>query len=127
MIPELGRSPGEGIDYPLQYSWASFVAQLVKSLPAMRETGFDPWVGKIHWRRDRLPTPLFLGFLCGSAGKESACNVRDHVLSLAVEIKESKMRACRAIGPGHLKAQLHVISSVPGLMLSVSSTVHRER
>ena len=29
----------------------------------------------IHWRRDRLPTPVFLGFPCGSAGKESACNV----------------------------------------------------
>ena len=33
--------------------------------------------GKIHWRRDRLPTPVFLGFPCGSAGKESACNVGD--------------------------------------------------
>ena len=30
MIPGLGRSPGEGIGYPLQYSWASFVAQMVK-------------------------------------------------------------------------------------------------
>ena len=35
------------------------------------------WVGKIHWRRDRLPTPVFLGFPAGSAGKESACNVGD--------------------------------------------------
>ena len=33
-----GRSPGEGIGYPLQYSWASLVAQLVKNLPAMWET-----------------------------------------------------------------------------------------
>ena len=33
-------------------------------------------VGKIH-RRDRLPTPVFLGFPCGSAGKESALNVGD--------------------------------------------------
>ena len=39
---------------------ASLVAQMVKNLPAMRETGFDPWVGKIPWRRDRLPTPVFL-------------------------------------------------------------------
>ena len=38
---------------------------------------FDPWVLKIHWRRDRLPTPLFLGFPGGSAGKESACNAGD--------------------------------------------------
>ena len=34
-------------------------------------------VRKIPWRRNRLPTPLFLGFPCGSGGKESACNVRD--------------------------------------------------
>ena len=38
MIPGLGRSTGEGIGYPLQCSWASLVAQLVKSLPAMQET-----------------------------------------------------------------------------------------
>ena len=37
-IPEEGGSPGEGIGYPLQYSWASLVAQLVKNLPTMRET-----------------------------------------------------------------------------------------
>ena len=35
------------------------------------------WVRKIPWRRDRLPTKLFSGFPCGSAGKEPACNVRD--------------------------------------------------
>ena len=34
----LGRSAAEGIGYPLQYSWASLVAQLVKNLPAMQET-----------------------------------------------------------------------------------------
>ena len=37
-IPGSGRSAGKGIGYPLQYSWASLVAQLVKTLPAMRET-----------------------------------------------------------------------------------------
>ena len=37
-IPGLGRSSGEGTGYPLQYSWVSFVAQLVKNLPAMWET-----------------------------------------------------------------------------------------
>ena len=40
-----GRSPGEGIEYPLQYSWASLVAQLVKNLPAMQET----WVQSLGW------------------------------------------------------------------------------
>ena len=38
MIPGTGRSPGEGIGYPLQYSWASLVAQTVKNLLAIRET-----------------------------------------------------------------------------------------
>ena len=37
-IPGSGRSPGEGIGYPLQYSWTVLVAQLVKNLPAMQET-----------------------------------------------------------------------------------------
>ena len=39
--------------------------------------GFDSWAWKIPWRRDRLPTPVFLGFPGGSAGKESGCNVGD--------------------------------------------------
>ena len=43
--PGLGRSPGEGIGYPLQYSRASLVAQLVKILPAVRET----WVQSVGW------------------------------------------------------------------------------
>ena len=55
LIPESGRSAGEGICCPLQYSWASLVAQLVKNQPIMWET----WVGKIPWRRERLPTPVF--------------------------------------------------------------------
>ena len=38
---------------------ASLVAQLVKNLPAMLETKFDPWVGKIPQRRERLPSPVF--------------------------------------------------------------------
>ena len=35
------------------------------------------WVGKIRWRRDRLPTPVFLDFPCGAAGKECTYNVED--------------------------------------------------
>ena len=41
----LGRSTGEGIGYPLQYSWASLVAQLEKNAPPMRET----WVWSLGW------------------------------------------------------------------------------
>jgi len=41
------------------YLRASLIAQLVKNLLAMQETRFDSWVGKILWRRERLPTPVF--------------------------------------------------------------------
>ena len=44
--PGLGRSAGERIGYPLQYSWASLVAQLVKNPPAVRET----WVQSLGWK-----------------------------------------------------------------------------
>ena len=44
-IPGSRRSAGEGIGYPLQYSWASLVAQLVKIMPAMWET----WVQSLDW------------------------------------------------------------------------------
>ena len=57
--------------------WASLIAQLVKNPPAMQEipVRFLGW--QICWRRDTLPTPVFLGFHCGSLGKESACNAGD--------------------------------------------------
>ena len=45
LIPRLGRSAGEGIGYPFQYSWASLAAQLVKNPPAMWET----WVPSLGW------------------------------------------------------------------------------
>ena len=43
--PGSGRFPGEGIGHPLQYSWASLVAQIVKNLPAM----WDTWVKSLGW------------------------------------------------------------------------------
>ena len=55
-ITRSGRSLGAGIGYPLQYSWASLVAQMVKNLPTMLKT----WVEKIPWRREWQPTPVFL-------------------------------------------------------------------
>ena len=45
MTPGLGSSHGEGIGYPLQYSWASLVAQMVKNPPAVQET----WVQFLDW------------------------------------------------------------------------------
>ena len=72
--------------------WASQVAQLVKNLPAMLETPFNSWVRKFPWRRDRLPTPVFLDFPGDSTGKESSCNVRDWGLTPALG---------KSLGGGH--------------------------
>ena len=63
-IPGYGRSAGEGIGYPLQYSWTPLVAQVINNLPAMWET----WVQSMGWegkgkfdpgRRERPLTPVF--------------------------------------------------------------------
>ena len=54
-IPGSRRSTGEGIGYPLQHSWASLLAQLVKKIRLQRRR---PWVGKIPWRRERLFPPV---------------------------------------------------------------------
>ena len=58
-------------------------AQLVKKKKKThlqcRRPWFNSWVSKSHWRRDRLPTPVFLGFPFGSAGKQSTCDVGDLV------------------------------------------------
>ena len=64
----LNTSPNGGV---------SLVAQLVNNLPAYWRPCFDSWHGKIRWRRDRLPTPVFLVFPGGSAGKASSCNAGD--------------------------------------------------
>ena len=52
---------------------ASLVAQLVKNPPAMQETRVQFLGQEDPRRRYRLPTPIFLDFHCGLAGKESAC------------------------------------------------------
>ena len=59
MIPRSVRSAAEGIGYPLQYSWASLVVQLVKNPHAMQET----WVQSLGWEdpleKGKAPTPVF--------------------------------------------------------------------
>ena len=61
LSPGLESSPEGGIGFPLQYSWASLVANMVKeSACNARKPGFDPWVGKTLWRRAWQPTPVFL-------------------------------------------------------------------
>ena len=56
-----GRSSGEGIGYPLQYSWASLVPRLVKNSPAMWET----WVWSLHWEDLEKGKATYSGILAG--------------------------------------------------------------
>ena len=55
----------------------SLIAQLVKNLPAVQKTLVQFLGWEDCWRRNKLPTPVFLVFCCGSAGKDSACNAGD--------------------------------------------------
>ena len=94
------------------YIWGSLVVQLVKNPPAMQETPFISWVGKIHWRRDRLPTPVSLSFPCGSAGKESACNVGDLGLNLELGRSPSPLRRQRLFTPVFWPREFHGLYGV---------------
>ena len=106
LIPESGRSAGERISYPPQYSWASLEAQLVKNPPAMRvDLWVDPrfrlWVGNIPWRRERLPTPVFWpgefhGLHSLWSCKES--NVTERLTFIFIHFSEQHRQA----GPGYL-------------------------
>ena len=64
-VPGLGRSAGEGIGYPLQYSWASLIAQLVKHPPAMQET----WVRSLGHLGREWPLAKILACEGGLAGR----------------------------------------------------------
>ena len=80
-FPELGKSPGEGIGYRLQYYWASLLAQMVKNLPAVWET----WIQSLGWEyplEEAMATTSV--FLPGqSHGQRSlvGCCPRDHTES----------------------------------------------
>ena len=67
-IARLGWSEVQRL--PSHLSWSRIRLQC-------RRPQFDSWIRKIPWRRYRLPTSVFLRFPCGSAGKESTCNVGD--------------------------------------------------
>ena len=89
------------------------MAQAVKNPPTMQETPelFDSWVRKIPWRRDRLPTLVFLGSPGGLAGKESTCIGGD--LGLIPGLERSPEE-----GKGHLL-------QYSGLENSMDCIVHR--
>ena len=103
-IPGLVRSPGEGIGYPLQYSWASLVSQLVKNRPAMWET----WVQSLGWKdpleKERLPTPVFWpgefqGLNSPWGRKESDMTERLSLFTFTVEIINLPALLCRVLCP----------------------------
>ena len=80
-IPGSERSAGEGIGYPLQYSWVSLVAQLVKNPPAMWETWVQSLGWEDPWRREKVPIPVFWpgefhGLCCPWGFKESGVTER---------------------------------------------------
>ena len=58
--PGSGRSPEEGVGYPLEYSWASLVTQTKRIRLQRGRPGFNPWVVKIPWRTAWQPTLVFL-------------------------------------------------------------------
>ena len=58
MIPGSGRSTGEGIGYPLQFLGLPLWLSWSRIHPQCGKPGFDPWVEKIPWRKERLPTPV---------------------------------------------------------------------
>ena len=58
---------------------------MVKNPPAMQESLVQFLGKKIPWRRNGLPTPVILGFSCGSTGRESACNAGDLSSVLGLE------------------------------------------
>ena len=75
------------------FVWASLKAQLEKNLPAVQETRLDSWGGKICWRRDRLPIPVFLGFPGVSLVKNPPAMQEIWVVSLGWEDPLEKGKA----------------------------------
>ena len=105
----LARGASERTPSPCR---ASLIAQLVQNLPAMQvpvlgwedsNPRFQSWVGKIWWRRDRLPTPVFLSLSYSSAGKEPACSVGDlgSILGLGRSPAEGKGNSLQYSGLGN--------------------------
>jgi len=65
------------ISYPPHLVWRVSDKFPIHSIWQSWRPWFNSWVGMIHWRRDRPPTPILFSFPRGSAGKESTCNVGD--------------------------------------------------
>ena len=95
-IPGSGRSAGEGVGYPLQYSQASLVAQLVKNPPPVRKT----WVRNLGWEdplegRAWQPTPVFLTEEFHGLYSLWCCKEPDTTFSFTFsQFNEEKLETC---------------------------------
>ena len=87
MIPGSGRSAGEGIGHPLQYSWPSLVAQLVKSPPTMWET----WIQSLFWEdpleKEKATTPVFWPGEFHGLYSPWSCNESDSTEKLSLSLQ----------------------------------------
>ena len=68
--------------YPLQYSWASLINFWWRIRLQCKRPWFDSWVGKVPWRRDGLPTAVFLGFLVAQLVKNPSAMRETWIRSL---------------------------------------------
>ena len=96
-IPGLGRSLGKGKGYPLQYSGLENSLECIIHGVAKSPTqlsNFHFHFHQIYWSRKCQPTPVFLGFLCGSAGKKSTSNVGDLGLIPGLERSPGEGKDC---------------------------------
>ena len=91
---------------------ASMVVQLVKNPPAMQETLVQFLGQEDPWRRDRLPTAVFLGFPGGSDSKETICNAGD--LGLIPVLGRSPWRRAWQPTPIFLPGESHGLRSLAG-------------
>ena len=73
----------------------SLVAQLVKNLPAVQETGFDAWVRKILWRRKWQPTPVFLPGEFHGQRSQAGYSLGRKELNTTEQLTHSKIQDCK--------------------------------
>ena len=107
----------------------TLVAQMVKNPPACRRPGFDPWVGKIPWRRAREPTPVFLpGESHGQRSLGTTCKELDTTERLSREQHTphhhfSMPRSLRG-GFSHFRSCLQLSTSKP-LFIQLPAPPHK--
>ena len=107
-------------------SWASLVAQLVKNLPAMQRPGFNPWVVKSPWRRERLPIPVFWPGESHGLHSCKELDTTDRLSLLKLHLSLGVLSAVTLIGGGEsrvrarCKPELHLCSVT---VITLSRTV----